>query len=64
MGHFTTWHNFLSMGGYAMYVWPAYGVVMFVLLLGGLSSVRRLRHALRDIKRFNEIKRRQHADKT
>ena len=35
--------NFLAMGGYAAYVWPAYGAA--ALLLGGLlwASLRRLR---------------------
>ena len=37
--------NFLAMGGYAAYVWPAYGAA--VVLLGGLlwASLRALRRA-------------------
>jgi heme exporter protein D len=41
--------QFLSMGGYAAYVWPAYGVAAVVLIAMGWSSVaayRRTRRAL------------------
>jgi heme exporter protein D len=46
---FTHW---LAMGGYAAYVWPAYGVA--VLVLGGLSlaSIRAARAARRDLERL------------
>lgn len=27
-----TLHHFLAMGGYAMYVWPAYGITLLVFL--------------------------------
>ena len=28
-----SWHEFLTMGGYAAYVWPAYGIAALVLIL-------------------------------
>lgn len=31
--------NWLAMGGYARYIWPAYGLV-FVVLLGNLFGIR------------------------
>lgn len=41
--------EFLNMGGYANYVWPAYGVTVFVL--GGLAfTVRaKLKKAISDV---------------
>ena len=35
--------SFLSMGGYAAYVWPAYGVAVIVLAVLIVVSVRQLR---------------------
>ena len=34
------WMHWLSMGGYAQYVWPAYGLVC-VVLVSGLFVIRR-----------------------
>ncbi|MGI9229110.1 MAG: heme exporter protein CcmD [Gammaproteobacteria bacterium] len=33
--------TFLQMGGYAQYVWPAYGITAIVLLLNVILPVRR-----------------------
>jgi heme exporter protein D len=33
-------HGFLEMGGYARFVWPAYGVAMVVLVGMALQSYR------------------------
>ena len=41
--------DFLAMGGYAAFVWPAFGVTVLVmvgLLLASLRSLRRERRAL------------------
>ncbi|MCE2482760.1 MAG: heme exporter protein CcmD [Alphaproteobacteria bacterium] len=41
--------EFLAMGGYAAFVWPAFGVTVLVmvgLLLASLRSLRRERRAL------------------
>ena len=37
--------EFLSMGGYAAYVWPAYGITVIVGAAMGLHSLRRFRQA-------------------
>lgn len=43
----TAFDHFLAMGGYARYVWPAYGVA--IVVLGGLvlTSLRRFRSSRR-----------------
>jgi len=38
-------NGFLSMGGYAAYVWPAYGLAAIVLIGLLVVSLRRLRRA-------------------
>jgi heme exporter protein D len=41
--------EFLSMGGYAVFVWPAYGVTV-ILMVGLLAqSLRRYRRAQREL---------------
>ena len=42
-------YEFLAMGGYARFVWPAYGIAL--ILIGGLAlqSVRSLRALRREI---------------
>jgi heme exporter protein D len=35
--------SFLAMGGYAAYVWPAFGITAFVLAALALASLRSLR---------------------
>jgi len=45
----TTLLNFLAMGGYAAFIWPAYAVaasIMIVLWWTSMSSYRRNRRAL------------------
>ncbi|MGA9334527.1 MAG: heme exporter protein CcmD [Rudaea sp.] len=39
--------EFLAMGGYAAYVWPAYAVFFAVLLFDALSPLRQRRRVLR-----------------
>ena len=45
---------YLAMGGYAVYVWPAYGLTFAVL--GGLAlhSWRRYRHGVRTLERLQQ----------
>ena len=64
MGHFTSWSDFLRMGGYAIYVWPAYVAVIVILLLNGLSNTRRLRHLLQRMKRDHRSQSKRYVDKT
>ncbi len=40
--------EYLSMGGYAVYVWPSYAVTILVGLVMGLHSLRRYRR-MRDL---------------
>ena len=37
------WNTFFAMGGYAVYVWPAYGVAAVVLIGLWIASLRSLR---------------------
>lgn len=41
-----SFHEFLTMGGYAVYVWPAYGVALVVMAGSGWSAHRGFRRAL------------------
>ena len=41
--------EFLEMGGYAAFIWPAYGVTLLVLALLVVYSVRRLRRRLAEL---------------
>jgi heme exporter protein D len=42
-------HSFFAMGGYAAYIWPAYGVFFLVLLAEGLAPRYRRRRVLREL---------------
>jgi len=46
-----SWDEFLTMGGYGAYVWPAYGVAALVLLWNAVSPAVRLRRQLAALKR-------------
>ncbi len=46
--------GYFAMGGYASFIWPAYGVAALVLLGFALSSWRRLRAAERALDRLSE----------
>jgi heme exporter protein CcmD len=41
------WHEFITMGGYARFVWPAYAVALVVLVSAAWMSHRGLARALR-----------------
>ena len=41
---------FFAMGGYAAYVWPAYGVFFLVLLIDWLAPQFRRRRLLRELR--------------
>ena len=42
--------SFLVMGGYAAYVWPAYGIVLVLLILMMVGAYRKLSRAKKNIK--------------
>lgn len=43
-------HEFLTMGGYAAYVWPAYAVAAVVLIANAVLPGWRLRRLLRRLR--------------
>jgi heme exporter protein D len=43
-------HEFLTMGGYAVYVWPAYAVFFVVLIADFVSPALRRRRLVRELK--------------
>lgn len=46
-----SFHEFLTMGGYAAYVWPAYGVAAAVMLVNAFQPALRLKRRLAELKR-------------
>lgn len=44
--------EFLNMGGYGFYVWSAFGMTAFVLLINVLQPILQHRHALREADDF------------
>jgi heme exporter protein D len=47
-----SWSDFFAMGGYALYVWSAYGFAAIVLILNVLAPLRRRRLVLRTLRQF------------
>jgi heme exporter protein D len=45
-------NSFFSMGGYAGYVWPAYGIAALVLVAMTIASVCRLQRVRRTLLRL------------
>lgn len=45
----SSWHEFITMGGYAIYVWPAFGIGFLVLLGHVIEPVYRRRRLLRQL---------------
>ncbi|NJD04940.1 MAG: heme exporter protein CcmD [Methylococcaceae bacterium] len=43
--------DFLSMGGYAQFVWPSYGLVMVVLIVNFVIPIRRQAEIEQNLKR-------------
>lgn len=43
------WGEFLAMGGYAIYVWPSYGLALVVLVVTWLVPHWRERHLLHSL---------------
>jgi heme exporter protein D len=50
--HFMNWSEFFNMGGYARYVWPAYGLMALVLALNVVLPLRRRTEVLAKIRRL------------
>ncbi len=49
--NFESFAQFLQMGGYARFMWPAYGVALSLLLFNVLGARRALRMAKADARR-------------
>ena len=47
------WATFWHMGGYAKYVWSAYGITLAVLLVGFLIPLRRHRLLRRELEKHH-----------
>ena len=47
----TSLHEFLTMGGYAAYVWPAYGLAAVVMAANAVLPGSRLKRLKADIRR-------------
>lgn len=50
--YFASFSDFLNMNGYAVYVWPVWGLVLGALLLQALSVRKERRRILSDIRRM------------
>ncbi len=46
--------DFIDMGGYAAFVWPAYGLTLLVLALLVIDSVGRLKRRLAELAQAEE----------
>ena len=46
-----SWHEFLTMGGYAAYVWPSYGIAAAVVAANAILPGRRLKQLHAEIRR-------------
>ncbi len=44
-------HEFLTMGGYAVYVWPAYAITTLVVAMNVITPLRRLKRLRAAIRR-------------
>lgn len=49
-------NQFLSMGGYAAYVWPSYGLTLAVIILNVVWARRLLARSRRDARRRLEMR--------
>lgn len=58
---FSSWSEFFYMGGYALYVWLAYGVTLAVLSVLVLAPLWRYRRLRQDIARRRRLQQREKA---
>ncbi len=48
--------HYLAMGGFALYVWPAYGVAMLIMAALAIQSVAAYRRHRRELERLEKAK--------
>lgn len=58
---FSSWSEFFHMGGYALYVWLAYGVTVTVLSVLVLAPLWRHRRLRQDMARRRRLQQRDNA---
>ena len=46
----SSWHEFLTMGGYGAYVWPAYATVLVVMVANAVLPGHRQRALLKHLR--------------
>ena len=47
-----SWSEFMSMGGYGVYVWSAYGFAIIILVINVIIPMRRRSVVLRALRQF------------
>ena len=47
-----SWSEFISMGGYGVYVWSAYGFAIIILVINVIIPMRRQSVVLRALRQF------------
>lgn len=55
MMYFTTWSDFIAMGGYAGYVWGGFGITYLSMAILWFMSINRRNTLMKEVK--NKIKR-------
>lgn len=48
---FSSWHSFWQMGGYADYVWPAYGIAFLILISHVILLLRKQKKILKKLRK-------------
>jgi len=52
--NWASWSDFIAMGGYAPWVWSAFGLALVVIVANLLAADRRYRDAVRRLRRRME----------
>lgn len=50
MVYFHSFSLFFHMGGYAAYVWPAFGIAIVILFVNGITTSGRLRKMIKTLR--------------
>ena len=61
---FSSFQDFLHMGGYALYVWLSFGLSLLILSIVMFSPVFRHRQLLQSIDRHKRLAQREHRKKS
>ena len=55
-----SWHNFIAMGGYGLYVWGSYVVTLVVLIIEIAALITRRRGVIGRLAKLYAARRRNH----